>query len=76
MKHGYREDSVFPKPVGNLVQINAHGQRVLHEILNHPEKKIIYNEFERYGSIVDIYAPKIGGVRFITNVNFIGFLEP
>ena len=76
MKHGYRKDTVFPKPIGNPTQINAHGQRVLHEILNHPEKKIIYNEFERYGSIVDIYAPKIGGARFTTNGNFIGFLEP
>ena len=70
------KDTVFPKPIGHPTQINAHGQRVLHEILNHPEKKIIYNEFERYGSIVDIYAPKIGGARFTTNGNFIGFLEP
>jgi hypothetical protein len=33
MKHGYREDSVFPKPVGNLVQINANNQKILEEII-------------------------------------------
>ena len=34
MKHGHREDSVFPKPFGNVVQINEHGQQVLESILN------------------------------------------
>jgi len=29
MKHGYREGSAFPKPVGNSKQINDHGQKVL-----------------------------------------------
>jgi hypothetical protein len=26
MKHGYREGSAFPKPLGNPTQVNAHGQ--------------------------------------------------
>ncbi len=39
MKHGYREDSVFPKPIGNPAKVNAHGQKILEELLYHPEKK-------------------------------------
>lgn len=63
MKHGYREGSVFPKPVGNPTQVNVHGQRVLESIFNHPEKQLFPAEFDRYGKIVDIYAPGLGGAR-------------
>jgi hypothetical protein len=76
MKHGYRENSIFPKPIGNPTQVNEHGIKVLESILNHPEKKIIPGEFERFGKVVDIYAPDIGGVRYSTDGEFIGFLEP
>ncbi len=64
MKHGYRKGSVFPKPIGNQKQINEHGKKILGEILSHPEKKIIPGEFSRYGKVVDIYAPDLGGVRY------------
>ncbi|MDE3046644.1 MAG: hypothetical protein KGJ02_08415 [Verrucomicrobiota bacterium] len=60
MKHGYRESSVFSKPVGNPAQVNEHGQRVLESILNHPERKILHGEFKRHGKVVDIMAPGIG----------------
>jgi hypothetical protein len=76
MKHGYREGSVFPKPVGTPGQINEHGQRVLESILQHPENKLIHGEFERFGKVVDIYAPGIGGARYAADGEFIGFLEP
>ena len=76
VKHGYREESVFPKPTGNPAQINEHGQKILETILNHPEKEIIPGEFKRYGKVVDIKAPGIGGVRYTDNGDFIGFLEP
>ncbi len=75
-KHGYREGSVFPKPIGNPAEVNAQGQQVLESILNHPEKKIIPGEYERYGKVIDIYAPNIGGVRYSAEGEFIGFLEP
>ena len=76
MKHGYREGSVFPKPVGNPAQVNEHGQKVLESILNHPEKKLIPGEFERFGKVVDVYASGIGGARYTAEGEFIGFLEP
>jgi hypothetical protein len=76
MKHGYRESSVFSKPSGNPAQVNEQGQKILEMILNHPDKKIIAQEFKRYGKIIDIHAPGIGGVRYTTSGNFIGFLEP
>lgn len=76
MKHGYREKSIFPKPAGNAAEVNAHGQKILESILNHPEKKLIPGEFERFGKVVDVYAPSIGGVRYTTEGEFIGFLEP
>jgi hypothetical protein len=76
IKHGYRKGSVFPKPVGNPAQINEHGQKVLESILNHPEKKLMSGEFERFGKVVDIYAPGIGGARYTVEGEFIGFLEP
>lgn len=76
MKHGYREGSVFPKPIGNPAQVNEHGQKVLESILNHPEKKLIPGEFERFGKVVDVYAPGIGGARYTAEGEFIGFLEP
>lgn len=76
MKHGYRESSVFPKPVGTPAQVNEHGQKILEKILNHPEKKLIPREVERFGKVVDIYAPDIGGARYTSEGEFIGFLEP
>lgn len=76
MKHGYREGSSFPKPTGNITQVNEHGQKVLESIINHPEKKIIYGNTTRHGHIIDIYAPDIGGVRYTSEGEFITFLEP
>lgn len=76
MKHGYREGSIFPKPIGNPDQVNQHGQKILEEILHHSDKKLISGEFERFGKVVDIYAPGIGGARYTAEGEFIGFLEP
>jgi hypothetical protein len=76
MKHGNREGSVFPKPSGNVTKMNERGQNILEAILNHPETKITYDEFKRFGKIVDFKAPDIGGVRYSVDGKFIGFLEP
>ncbi|MEM8629054.1 MAG: hypothetical protein AAGF04_03155 [Chlamydiota bacterium] len=75
MKHGYREGSGFPKPVGNPAQINAQGQRMLESILNHPKRECILYDSSRMGKTVDIYAPNIGGARYSLEGEFIGFLE-
>lgn len=75
-KHSYREDSVFPKPVGNPTQVNDHGQSVLESILNHPERQVIQKTTKNFGEVVDICVPGIGGVRFTSSGEMIGFLEP
>jgi filamentous hemagglutinin len=49
---------------------------LIKSILNHPEKQVITREAERFGKIVDIFAPGIGGARYTANGEFIGFLEP
>ncbi len=61
MKHGYREGSVFPKPLGCSKQVNDRGQKVLESIVNHPERKITYKQTKNFGKIVDLHAPEIGG---------------
>lgn len=76
MKHGYREGSVYPKPVGNPNKINEQGQKVLESILNHPEKQIFRTHSKNLGEVVDVYAPGIGGVRYNVSGEMIGFLEP
>ena len=75
-KHGGREGSVFPKPIGNPEQINKQGQEILEKILNKPNKKIILGNYERYGDVIDIQVPNLGGVRYSKEGEFIGFLEP
>lgn len=77
MKHGYRKGSVFSKPVGNPSQVNQHGQQALESILNHPEKKVVQYTNKLYGPVIEIEAPKLGGVRFNGDgTEMMGFLEP
>jgi hypothetical protein len=76
MKHGYREGSVFSKPTGNPAQVNEQGQKILESILNHPEKKVVYKNTSNFGEVMDIHAPGIGGARFNSSGEMIGFLEP
>lgn len=75
-KHGGREGSIFPKPLGNPNQINAQAEKILERILNHPDKRISLNIDRRFGEVVDIFAPEIGGLRYNTAQELIGFLEP
>jgi hypothetical protein len=76
MKHGYRDGSVFPKPTGTPAQINEQGQKMLESILNHPEKQVIQKNTKNFGEVIDIHVPGIGGVRFNSSGEMIGFLEP
>lgn len=57
-------------------KINEQAQEILEKILNHPEKTVIYGELSRFGKIMDIYAPGLGGARYTVDEEFIGFLEP
>lgn len=56
-------------------KINEQAQEILERILNHPEKTIIYGELNRFGKVMDIYAPDLGGARYTVDEKFIGFLE-
>lgn len=56
-------------------QINEQAKKILEGILNHPGKKMVEGRLERFGNVVDIYAPDMGGVRYSINGEFIGFLE-
>lgn len=76
-KHSYRDGSIFPKPTGNLSEVNQHGQRALESILNHPEKKVVQYTHKKYGPVIEIEAPKLGGVRFNGDGSeMMGLLEP
>ncbi|NGX58957.1 MAG: hypothetical protein KR126chlam3_00099 [Chlamydiae bacterium] len=57
-------------------QINEQAQKVLEGIVNHPQKKMIQGRLKRFGNVVDIYAPDMGGARYRADGEFIGFLEP
>ena len=71
MKHGYRENSPFPKPLGNPQQVNIHGERILAEILNNPGREVIIG---KKGEI-KIYSPDGRGAYFRKDGTFRGFIE-
>ncbi len=72
MKHGYREGSVFPKPVGTTLQINEHGQKILQEIVSDRQAVSYSNKFGGQ----DIFSSSGRGVRFDDKGNLMGFLQP
>lgn len=71
MKHGYRQNSVFPKPVGNPTQVNNHGQIILEQILTDPKKEVI----KTAEGGIKIYAPNGMGAEFKKDGTFKGFIE-
>jgi hypothetical protein len=71
MKHGYREGSLFPKPLGNPAQINKQGEDFLNEILNDPKRNILKNN--RGG--IEIYSQSGRGAYFREDGTFRGFIE-
>jgi hypothetical protein len=77
-KHGQRVDTVFPKALGSVHEKNLQGQRILDEILNHPNKRIILDKAPRSKRLViDIFHPNGHGARLSRNgKEFITFLEP
>ena len=79
-KHGARIDSAFPKPTGNTAEINFQGQKILEEILNHPEKSVYVRSdaSSRMGhEVIDVRLPDGRGARFTKDgKEMICFLEP
>ncbi|QVL57774.1 MAG: hypothetical protein KFB93_01485 [Simkaniaceae bacterium] len=76
-KHGGRPNSNYPKPSGTITEVNAQGQKILEEILSHPDKTIIEDYKPRFGNVIDIVVPGTGGVRFTSDgKEMICFLEP
>jgi hypothetical protein len=79
-KHGRRIDTVFPEAVGSVHEKNIQGQKILDEILNHPDKQVCFPDYltERYGfEVLDVFIPGKHGARFSRDgKKMIGFLEP
>ena len=78
-KKAGRIDSVFPKPSGNVHEVNMQGQRILDEILNHPDKQVFFKKVktQNYRECIDIRLPDGRGARFTKDGReMIGFLEP
>jgi len=71
MKHGYREGSLFPKPLGTPAQINQQGEAFLKEILHDPKRTILKNN--RGG--IEIYSQSGRGAYFREDGTFRGFIE-
>ena len=72
-KHGDRDGSVFPKSTGNAAARNQQGQGILNGILKSGNQTSKPN---RFGG-KDIFDNTTGrGVRFDSNGNMKGFLEP
>ena len=54
---------------------NDEAEKIMKEILKHPNKTIVRGVSKRFGDIVDIYDPYGRGVRYNNKEEFIGFLE-
>lgn len=75
-KHGGREGSAFPTATGSPDAINRAGQAVLDDILNHPSATTTTHTTGRFGTVTEVRTPDGRGVRFGSNGDFVGFLEP
>ncbi|NGX38314.1 MAG: hypothetical protein K1000chlam2_01487 [Chlamydiae bacterium] len=70
-KGSFVEKMIPPDPQ----QVNEVAEKILEEIVNHPEKKMIQGQLQRFGNVVDIYEPSGRGARYSAAGEFIGFLE-
>ena len=71
MKHGNRKGSVFPKPLGNPAEMNRRGQKILEEILDHPDNQV----YRLKNGGMKVYSPDGRGVNFEKDGSFRGFVE-
>jgi|GEM_PF-1162774 len=57
--------------------VNELAEKVLKEILDHPEKVVKQYTNRRYGPVIEVEAPDLGGVRFTGDgKEMMGFMEP
>ena len=75
-KHANRADSAFPRVNGNAAALNNAAQQQVDDILTSPGSTMIERETGRFGQVIDVYAPDGRGVRYTTEGEFVGFLEP
>ena len=77
-KHSERINPTFLKPTGAPHDVNMQGQRMLDEILNHPNKIIsIETPLTLDMEVIDVFIPNGHGARFTKDgKKMIGFLEP
>lgn len=75
-KHGSRPGSVFAPVTGNAATKNAAGQQVVEDILTSPGARTVPLTSGRFKGGTDIYAPDGRGVRYDSQGNFVGLLEP
>jgi len=71
MKHGNREGSVFPRPLGNTAEMNKRGQMILEEILTDPNNKV----YQFPDGSLKVYSPNGRGVSYKKDGSFKGFVE-
>jgi hypothetical protein len=71
MKHGNREGSVFPRPLGNTSEMNKRGQAILEEILNDPYNKV----YQLEDGSIKIYSSNGRGAFYKKDGTFRGFIE-
>ncbi|WP_373273691.1 VENN motif pre-toxin domain-containing protein [Pseudomonas taiwanensis] len=69
---GQRSTGTFPKLSGGLEKQNATAERVVNEILKHPDAT--YKNLSRGG--LEVRAPDGRGLRFNSDGSFSGFLDP
>jgi len=75
-KHGSRLGSLFPKATGNAASINAQGEAVLKNIINHPNATTVTRHHARFGDIMEIKIPNGQGARFsVDGKTFYEFIE-
>jgi len=71
MKHGNRKGSFFPKPSGNVEEMNRRGQMVLEDILSDSNKIVLKNS----RGDIEIYSANGRGVYFKKDGSFRGFIN-
>jgi hypothetical protein len=75
-KHGGRQGSAFPQAKGNPQKINQDGQAIVDEILGNPGSTVTTRHHARYGNVTEVRHPDGRGIRYDSNGEFMGFLEP
>jgi hypothetical protein len=75
-KHAVRPGSAFPLPKGNEGVFNSQGQQIVDDILNNPASTFTKRSTGRFGEVIDVIAPDGRGIRYTSNGEFVGFLEP